>query len=93
MKLSEMLNKIKVISKELLGKTKAEIKKELHVPEKKDGSALGFQKGAIVIKSKKNSVLIKCWNDGKELWVKRGSHAHNTGLCSRCILEGSAERA
>ncbi len=40
---------------------------------------------AIVLKENKGNVLIKCWNDGKETWVRKGSYCHKTGLCSKCL--------
>lgn len=40
---------------------------------------------AIVLKERRRSVLIRCWHDGKEMWVMKGSHCHQVGLCSRCI--------
>jgi len=43
------------------------------------------QTSAVVLKEKKNSVQIMCWECKTQLWVKKGSHCHNIGLCSRCI--------
>lgn len=40
---------------------------------------------AVILKEKKNSIQIACWNCGHRLWVKRGSRCHVIGLCSDCI--------
>jgi len=63
------------------------LKKVRSVVKGKDGEEIQNPTSGevIVLKEKKNSVLIKCWRCGKELWVKRGSYCHTEGLCGLCI--------
>lgn len=85
MKLSQMLQKAKISLDNILGKGKT-----LSPASKKENPSISTKSEdiAIVLKEKKKSVLIKCWNDGKELWVKKGSRCHVTGLCSKCLNNG-----
>ena len=39
----------------------------------------------IILKENKGNALIKCWNCGKETWVKKGSLSFREGLCSKCV--------
>jgi hypothetical protein len=43
------------------------------------------QRDAIELKRQGGNVLIKCWNCGKETWVRIGSNCHRNGVCSKCI--------
>lgn len=40
---------------------------------------------AVILREKRNSIQIACWNCGHRLWVKRGSRCCVIGLCSKCI--------
>jgi hypothetical protein len=40
---------------------------------------------AVVVKTRKRSVQIQCWNCSHLVWVMKGSQCHKTGLCGHCI--------
>jgi hypothetical protein len=81
MKLSEIFAKLKQGAKDLFGdKTSTEL--TITKPTRKKRKYGGY---CITIKENKGSVLIKCWNCGKELWVRKGSPCHDKGLCGRCV--------
>ena len=96
MKLSEMLAKLKTFTqKKVVDVAKFDSRftsKNVSSSDSKGTSSKTntktFFKGAgeqIIIKENKNNALIKCWKDGKESWVKKGSPCFNQGLCSKCI--------
>ncbi len=75
MKLSDLIAKAKAI---------------VGVDPAKEGTDknVSFEREVIVLKEKKHSVLLKCWNCGKETWVKKGSPCHMSGLCNNCKKRG-----
>jgi len=89
MKLKEMLKRVKILAKEAFGIDVVQNGTN-YAATKVNAVMSDEQHEAIIIKQNKGSVLLKCWGDGKETWVKKGSHCHVTGLCSACILEGLA---
>lgn len=52
------------------------------------GKTVFFEREVIVLKENKGNALIKCWNCGKETWVKKGSPCHMSGLCYICKESG-----
>ena len=73
MKITELWAKAKVTK----GLNKSSTSSKLQQPER--------EKTQIILKENKNNALIKCWNCGKEIWVKKGSPCFDEGLCFNCI--------
>lgn len=54
---------------------------------RKEAANVAVDEEVIVLKENKKSVLIACWNCGKQMWVKKGSQCHKKGVCGNCIGE------